>query len=113
LIDVVQTLERIIAEGREVVVGSDADLLHLRDWLCRRQQFLDRLDHAVVDLATEERQLMRSLIAQLLQLDSMVLDRIGARLGILQAEIGAAGKLKTFLNATGRTEAPNTLSRAV
>ena len=113
MIDIVEGLERIVAEGSELVSGEDSEPQRLGDWLWRRQEFLNEFDNAVAGLVVEERKILSALIGNLLGLDAVILDRVGQRLRLLQDEISAAGKLKSFLGATGKAQTPSMVSRAV
>jgi hypothetical protein len=110
---VIEALERIVAEGGELVACNEADLPRLQDWLRQRQDLFDQLDDAIGPLAENDRQAVSSLIDKLLQLDVTIIDRVGERLRILGDEIGAVGRLKSFIGTSGRADAPSFLSRAV
>lgn len=109
---VIEALERVFAEGREIFACADAEP-RIQDWLGRREAAFNQLNRERAQLAEAEKAIVVGLIEAIRQLDAGLISRFQDRLSDLRDELAAARKLKGFLGAAGAAERPAFLRRAV
>ncbi len=110
--DVIEMLESVLTEGREISVCAD-DPPRIQDWLARREAVFAHFNLVGCQLAEAEKIIVVGLIEAIRRLDAGLIASFQDRLSAMGDELAAARKLKGFLGANGAAQRPALLRRAV
>ena len=109
---VIEMIESVLTEGREISVCAD-DPPRIQDWLARREEAFKYLNRVSCQLTEADETDAVGLIEAIRLLDASIIARFQERLSELSDDLAAARKLKGFLGAGGAAERPALLRRAV